>query len=277
MNFNKFPKYAASLLVIAASSSLISACGNSEASALPPSAVGATSTALPHVSNTTAILVHGAWADGSAWSRVTPILQAQGMNVVSVQLHLTSLAEDVATVRRVLATQSGKVVLVGHSYGGAVITQAGSDPKAAALVYVAAFAPDEGQSVNDMISPYPPAPWQAGLVPDSAGYTTLTPAAYQTYFASDLSKDQSVVLATSQGPTNQQVLIDKVTTASWKTKPAYWALSGSDQIIPASFQQQEAAHINAKVTVIDGAGHTEMLSHPQEVAGVILKAAVAVQ
>jgi pimeloyl-ACP methyl ester carboxylesterase len=275
MNLHRFAVRAAGMTAMAAALVVLSACSTSDASPMPATPVAAAPQA--NFSNTTAILVHGAWADGSSWSRVTPLLQAQGMNVVSVQLHLSSLAEDVATVRRVLAAQTGKVVLVGHSYGGVVITEAGTDPKVGALVYLAAFAPDEGQSVFDMISPFPPAPWQAGLVQDSAGYTTLTPAAYQTYFASDLPKDQAAVLATAQGPTNQQALADKLTHASWKTKPSYWAISASDQIVPPAFQQQEAAHINAKVTMIDGGGHTGMLSHPQEVAGVIVQAAAGIK
>lgn len=275
MKLNHFAVRAAGMLALAASLSMLSACSSSDASPMPATPVASSAPVVP--ANTTAILVHGAWADGSSWARVTPLLQAQGMKVVSVQLHMTTLAEDVANVTRVLSAQTGKVVLVGHSYGGVVITQAGNDPKVGALVYVAAFAPDEGQSVFDMIAPFPKAPWMAGLVPDSAGYTTLTPASYQTYFASDLSSDQAVVLATAQGPTNNQVLMDKVTNAAWKTKPSYWAVSAGDQIVPPAFQQQQAAHINAKVTMVDGAGHTEMLSHPQEVAGVIVQAAAGIK
>jgi pimeloyl-ACP methyl ester carboxylesterase len=245
---------------------VLSACGSSEAAT-----VAATPPASAPAARVTAVLVHGAWADGSSWSRVTPILQARGIDVVSVQLRRGTLAEDAAIVQRVIAAQGGKVVLVGHSYGGAVITEAGNDAKVGALVYVAAFAPGDGESINELISPYPPAAWQAGLVPDSAGYLSLNTSAYTTYFAADLPKEEAAVLAASQGPIFAHVLQDKVGNAAWKTKPSYWALSSNDQIIPPPFQQGEAARIKAKVTSIAG-GHTELLSHPQEVAGVILDA-----
>jgi pimeloyl-ACP methyl ester carboxylesterase len=245
---------------------LVSACSSSEAAP-----VAATPAAPAPAAPVTAILVHGAWADGSSWSRVTPLLQARGIHVVSVQLRRASLAEDAAIVQRAVEAQAGKVVLVGHSYGGAAITEGGNDAKVGALVYVAAFAPGDGESINDLVSPYPAGAWQAGLVPDSAGNLSLSSAAYTTYFAADLPKDEAAVLATSQGPIFAHVLQDKVTNAAWKNKPAYWALSANDQIIPADFQQGEAARIKAKVTTISG-GHTELLSHPQEVAGVILDA-----
>jgi len=265
---------AAAAVAAAASFAVLSGCGSSEASTLP--AQPAQPAAPAPLNNVTAVLVHGAWADGSSWLRVTPLLQARGVKVVSVQLHLTSLTEDADIVRRALAAQSGKVVLVGHSYGGAVISEAGTDPKVNALVYVAAFAPGDNESINDLVSPYPAGAWQAGLVADSAGYLTMSTDVYQNDFASDLSKDESVVLATSQGPTNQQVLGNKVSNAAWKNKPSFWALSANDQIIPPAFQQGEAARIKAKVTSIAG-GHTEMLSHPTEVANVILDAATSVQ
>jgi pimeloyl-ACP methyl ester carboxylesterase len=259
----------AALLIAAAAGSLaLGGCGSSDAASLPAAA-----TPAPQLAGVTAVLVHGAWADGSSWAQVTPLLQARGVEVVAVQLHLSSLAEDAATVRRALEGRSGKLLLVGHSYGGAVITEAGVDPKVGALVYVAAFAPGDGESVNDLVSPYPPAPWTAGIVPDSAGYLKLTTVAYQTYFASDLPKGQSAVMATAQGPTSQAVLLGKITNAAWKTKPSYWALSDSDQMIPAGFQDAEAARLKAKVTPLPGGGHTSMLSHPQEVANVILDAA----
>jgi pimeloyl-ACP methyl ester carboxylesterase len=269
MNKRSISLRGAALLVAAAAGALsLAGCGSSDAASLPAAA-----TPAPQLAGVTAVLVHGAWADGSSWAQVTPLLQARGVEVVAVQLHLTSLAEDAATVRRALEGRTGKVLLVGHSYGGAVITEAGVDPKVGALVYVAAFAPGDGESVNDLVSPYPPAPWTAGLVPDSAGYLKLTASAYQTFFASDLPKEQSAVLATAQGPTGQAVLLGKITNAAWKTRPAYWALSDSDQMIPPGFQDAEAARLKARVTLVRGAGHTAMLSHPQDVANVILDAA----
>jgi pimeloyl-ACP methyl ester carboxylesterase len=261
-------RVAALVLAAASSALLLAGCGASDAAPLPAAAAPA-----PQLAGVSAVLVHGAWADGSSWEKVTPLLQARGIDVVAVQLHLSSLVEDAAIVRRAMEGRTGKVLLVGHSYGGAVITEAGVDPKVGALVYVAAFAPGDGESVNDLVSPFPPAPWTAGIVPDSAGYLKLTTPAYQTYFASDLGKEQSAVLASSQGPTSQSVLLGKITNAAWKSKPSYWALSDSDQMIPAAFQDAEAARMNARVTVLRGAGHTVMLSHPQEVAKLILDAA----
>lgn len=228
----------------------------------------AAATAPPDV---TAVLVHGAWADGSSWSRVTPLLQARGVRVVSVQLRRASLAEDAAIVSRVIASQAGKVVLVGHSYGGAVITQAGTDARVGALVYVAAFAPGDGESINDLIRPYPAGAWQAGLAPDAAGYLFLNTSTFTTYFAADLPREEAAVLASAQGPIFAHVLDDKVTDAAWKTRPSYWALSQDDQIVPAAFQQGEAARIKATVTTVEG-GHTGLLSHPREVAAVIMTA-----
>ena len=237
----------------------MSGCGSGDVHAAAP------------VADVTAILVHGAWADGSSWSRITPLLQSRGIKVMAVQLNRNSLREDALIVRRAIEAQTGKVVLVGHSYGGSVITEAGGDGKVGALVYVAAFAPGDGESISDLISPYPPGAWQAGLVADSAGYLRLDPGTYATYFASDLPKAEAAVLASSQGPLLGSVLQDKVTNAAWKTKASYWALSSKDQMIPAALQQGEAVRINARVTTIDG-GHTELLSHPKEVAAVILDA-----
>jgi pimeloyl-ACP methyl ester carboxylesterase len=256
--------HVATAVLIAGMAAALSGCGSSEAAAVDaPPAVPAPAT--------TAILVHGAWADGGSWARVTPLLQGRGVKVVSVQLRRSSLADDAAIVRQAIETQQGRVVLVGHSYGGAVITEAGNDARVGALVYVAAFAPGDGESINDLVSPYPAGAWQAGLEADSAGYLRLGTAAYQAYFAADLPKEESAVLATSQGPIFQHVLQDKVSSAAWKVKPSYWALSANDQIIPAQFQQGEAARIKARVTTIGG-GHTELLSHPREVAAVILDA-----
>jgi pimeloyl-ACP methyl ester carboxylesterase len=132
------------------------------------------------------VLVHGAWADGSSWSKVIPLLQAKGLHVVAVQNPLTSLADDVAATKRAIALQDGPVVLVGHSYGGAVITEAGNDPKVVGLVYVAAFAPGDGESVASISKPYPAAPLGAELRPDSQGFLSITPKGIAEDFAQDL-------------------------------------------------------------------------------------------
>src|SRR5258706_824713 len=152
------------------------------------------------------VLVHGAWADGSSCSKVIPILQESGLNVVAVQAPLTTLPEDVATTRRAIARQDGRVILVGHSYGGAVITEAGNDPQVAGLFYVAAFAPDQGQAVGDLGKEFPPPPRLAELRPDSQGYPLLTPKGVEESFAPDLPLAERKVMTATQGPTNGAAL-----------------------------------------------------------------------
>jgi len=225
---------------------------------------------------TSVVLVHGAWADGSTWSRVIPLLQQRGLTVVAVQLQRASLEQDAQIVRRAIAMQSGQVVLAGHSYGGAVITEAGSVEQVAALVYVAAFAPGDGESIADITSTYPPGAWQSGLVADSAGYLWLNLETYVSLFAADFSRAEAAVYQATQGPVFQHILQDKVSNAAWKTKPAFWALSGNDQIIPTALQRQEASRIHARVTLIPGASHISLLSRPNEVAAVILEAVASV-
>ena len=236
---------------------LLSACGNSSAS-----------------TNATVVLVHGAWADGSSWSAVVSLLQKRGLNVVAVQLPRTSLTDDAAVVSEAINAQSGPVSLVGHSYGGAVITQAGNDAKVAALVYVSAFAPGNGQSINDLTSPFPKPAWQTnGLKLSPSGFLTLTNDTFLNSFAPDVPKDVAAVLAVSQGPLFAHCLDDKVTTAAWKVKPSWWVYGDQDQIIPPQLQQAEAQAINATVTAIPGASHVALISQPSAVANVILEAA----
>ncbi|CAB3810897.1 alpha/beta fold hydrolase [Paraburkholderia fynbosensis] len=223
----------------------------------------------------TVVLVHGAWADGSSWSSVTRVLQARGLKVVAVQLARTSLADDAATVSRTIDAQQGPVLLVGHSYGGAVITQAGSVSKVVGLVYVSAFAPGDNQSISDLTSPFPKPAWQTGLVVDEAGFLTLNTETYLSSFAPDLPKDTSSVLAASQGPLNARCLTDKVSQAAWKSKPSWWIYGDQDQIIPAALQQAEAKEIGARTTSIVGASHVALMSHPDAVGAAIINAAQA--
>ncbi len=148
----------------------------------------------------TVVLVHGAFADGSSWDKVIPLLQAKGFKVIAVQNPLTSLADDVAAAKRVIDAQAGPVVLVGHSWGGTVITEAGSSDKVAALVYVAAFAPDAGESTNDLGKGGPPPPGAASIRPDSSGFLYLTPEGVAKNFAQDLPAEQTRLRAATQGP-----------------------------------------------------------------------------
>lgn len=242
---------------LALTAGMLGGCGNSNAA-----------------TTATVVLVHGAWADGSSWSSVVSMLQQRGLNVVAVQLPRTSLNDDVAVVTQAIDAQSGPVILVGHSYGGAVITQAGNDAKVAGLVYVSAFAPGDGQSINQLTAPFPTPAWEAnGLILNSAGFLTLTKDTFLNSFAPDVPKTTAAVLAVSQGPLFAHCLDDKVTTAAWKVKPSWWVYGDQDQIIPPQFQQFEAKTINATtVTVIPGASHVALISQPSAVTDVIVNA-----
>jgi len=227
------------------------------------------------LSGSTAVLVHGAFADGSSWSKVIPLLESRGLHVVAVQNPLSSLADDVAATKRTIDQQSGPVILVGHSWGGAVITQAGNHPKVKALVYVAAFAPDEGQSINSMTKPFPPAPWTAKLKVDAGGFLTLPEEAMISDFAQDLPRAEAKVVAATQGPWAARCLDDTITVAAWKTKPSWYVLSGDDHMIDPRFQAAMSANIKAQTVKVESS-HVAMLSHPKEVAKAIIAAAESI-
>jgi len=218
------------------------------------------------------VLVHGAFADGSSWDKVIPLLEARGLHVVAVQNPLSSLADDAAATKRAIDQQSGPVVLVGHSWGGVVISQAGNDDKVKALVYVAAFAPDNGQSVNDMLKGKPAPSWASELQKDSAGYLTLSTDAIIHQFAQDLPPAQARVVAATQGPWFAGATDDKVTTAAWHSKPSWFVITGKDHMIDPRLQEAMAAQIGATVTRVD-ASHVVMLSQPKAVADAIIAAA----
>jgi pimeloyl-ACP methyl ester carboxylesterase len=232
--------------------------------------------ALPGKPQKTVVLVHGAFADGSSWERVIPLLQAKGLRVVAVQNPLTSLADDVAATQRAIDAQSGPVILVGHSWGGTVITEAGAHDKVAALVYVAAFAPDAGQSSNDLGRDGSPPPGLANIRPDSAGFLSLTPESVATNFAQDLPAAQTAVMAVTQGPIAGKAFDDKVGNAAWKTKPSWFIVSEKDRMIQPDLERAMAKKINAKTTTLP-TSHVPMLSRPNDVATVILSAAAAVK
>ena len=219
------------------------------------------------------VLVHGAWADGSSWDKVIPILEKKGLHVTAVQLSLTSLHNDVATVRRALALQDGPVVLVGHSYAGAVISIAGKDDKVAGLVFVAAFAPDKGESVFSITQPYPPTPIGTELRPDSQGFVSVTSKGITDDFAQDVSEREKKLLIATQGPTNISCFSTNLpVAAAWKTKPDWFVVAANDRVIPPDLERAEAAAMNA-VTITLDSSHVVMLSHPKEVADVIEEAA----
>ncbi len=222
------------------------------------------------------VLVHGAWADGSCWSKVIPLLEAKGLHLIAVQNPLTSLADDVASAKRAIALQDGPVILVGHSYGGVIISEAGNDPKVAGLVFVSAFAPGDGESAGSISKPYPPTPIGAELRPDAQGFLLITPKGVAEDFAQDLSDREKQLITATQGATNASVLGATITTAAWKTKPSWFVVSANDRAIPPDLEKAEAARMKA-TTIVLPASHLSMLSHPKEVADLIIKAAAGVK
>ena len=237
-------------------------------------AAGGSTTASAETATTTVVLVHGAFADGSSWAKVIPLLQKKGVNVVSVQNPLTSLADDVAATQRAIAAQKGPVVLVGHSWAGTVISQAGNDDHVKALVYVAAFAPGDGQSTSDLIKNYPTPPGLAHPQVDAAGFLTLSHDDIAKYFAPDVPKAEANLIAVTQGPVRGANFDEKVTTAAWKSKPSWAVVTKNDQMIDPKLLADGAKAMKAHVTAI-ASSHVPMLSHPKEVAAVILEAVEA--
>jgi pimeloyl-ACP methyl ester carboxylesterase len=221
---------------------------------------------------TTVVLVHGAFVDGSEWNKVVPLLQAQGLKVVAVQNPLTSLAADVAATKRAIAGQTGKVVLVGHSWGGMAITQAGASDKVSALVYVAAFAPSEGQAANDLGKEFEPPAGMKRLRSDDTGYLSLPAEVMANDFAPDVPKAETNLMAVSQVPINSKDFDEKVSVAAWKTKPSYFIVAANDRMMATDLQLSMAKKIGAKTTILK-TSHAPMLSQPQQVADVILEAA----
>lgn len=223
----------------------------------------------------TVVLVHGAWADGSCWSEVVGHLIDAGLNVVAVQNPLSSLEADVATVRRVIDDQAGEVVLVGHSYGGVVISEAGNHDKVRSLVYVAAFAPGPNQSVNAILSAFPQPEWFSSLHADAQGWVTWPAEPMARWFSAGLPARQQAMLAATQHPTFFGVNDNAIgATAAWSVKPTHYVVAGGDQIIPAQLQTHFATTMNATVTHADG-GHLIMLAQPRVVADAILAAVEA--
>jgi pimeloyl-ACP methyl ester carboxylesterase len=217
------------------------------------------------------VLVHGAFADGSDWAKVIPLLQAKGIRVTAVQNGLESLAGDVAATRRAIDNQPGKVVLVGHSWGGTVITEAGQDDKVAALVYVAAFAPDVGQSSNDLGKGYPKTPGALRIVANAQGWLSLPPQALAEDFAQDVPAAQAAVMAATQGPVKAKAFDDKTSVAAWKTRPSWYIVSANDRIISPDLERAMATKIGATTTT-QPTSHVPQESRPADVAAVIIAA-----
>ncbi|HEV7856726.1 MAG TPA: alpha/beta hydrolase, partial [Herminiimonas sp.] len=214
---------------------------------------------------TTVVLVHGAFADGSSWNKVIKLLQEKHINVVSVQNPLTSLNDDVVAAQRVINDQTGPVVLVGHSWGGTVITQAGNSDKVKALVYVAAFAPSEGERSGELGKDYPVTPGITTLQGDAAGFLTLPAASVAANFAQDLPVAEAKVLAATQGAIQAKAFGEPVTVAAWRNTKNYYIVSANDRMIDPNLERAMAKKINAETTVLK-TSHVAMLSQPKEVA-----------
>jgi pimeloyl-ACP methyl ester carboxylesterase len=226
--------------------------------------------AAPPVKNI--VLVHGAFADGSSWSKVVTGLQAKGFNVTAVQNPLTSLADDVATTKRALALQDGSVILVGHSWGGAVITEAGVDDKVVGLVYVSAYAPDVGETLDQLVRAYPEPPAITHRMVDKQGFVKLSVDAYVEKFMPDVQKAEARVHAATQGPLSGTVFAPKFTNAAWKTRPSWYIVARQDQVIAPDLERFFAKRMNAKTTEVDSS-HVPMLSQSKKVVDVIVDAA----
>ena len=219
------------------------------------------------------VLVHGAFADASSWSKVIPLLQKDGYYVTAVQIPLTSLPDDVAVTKRVIDAQKGPVVVVGHSYAGAVITDAAGGDNVKSLVYVDAFAPEAGEALAAPGEKFTPPPLNTALVPDAAGFLYVDRAKVHDVFAKDMPEADARIIAVTQKPLNSSVFAAKVTSAAWKTKPSWFIIGTADRAINPDLLHFYAKRMGAKTTEIKGASHVPFLSHPKEVVKVIESAA----
>jgi len=218
-----------------------------------------------------AVLVHGAWADGSSWGEVIPRLQAAGLNVTAVQNPLTSLADSIAATRRGLALQDGPTVLAAHSWGGTVISETGIDPKVTALVYVAARAPDAEEDFVALSAKFPTMPVRAG-VQEHDGFTTISKEAFLKYFANGVAREKAEVLYAVQEPAAASLFGGRTTSAAWRSKPSWYAVSKEDQTIAPDLERFLAKRMNATTVELE-AGHLSLVSHPRAIADLILAAA----
>jgi pimeloyl-ACP methyl ester carboxylesterase len=214
------------------------------------------------------VLVHGGFVDGSGWQGVYDLLKKDGYNVTIVQNPTVSLADDVTVTRRALAAQDGPAVLVGHSYGGVVITEAGTDPKVASLVYIAAFAPDAGESVGTLIKDPPPGAPVPPILPPQDGFLFLDRAQFRAAFAADVSAEAAAFMADSQVPWGLAALEGAVSEPAWKSKPSWYLVATNDRMIPPDAQRAMSKRAGSTVVEVEGS-HAVYVSQPQAVASLI--------
>jgi pimeloyl-ACP methyl ester carboxylesterase len=218
------------------------------------------------------VLVHGGFVDGSGWQKVYDVLKNDGYNVTIVQNPTTTLAEDVAVTKRAIAKQDGPVVLVGHSYGGVVVSEAGTDPKVQSVVYIAAFAPDAGESVQSLIANPPPGAPVPPILPPQDGYLFLDRDKFAASFAADVPADEAAFMADSQVPWGVEALAGAVTKPAWKTKPSWYLVATEDHMIPPPAQRNMAKRAGSTVVEVPGS-HAIYVSQPNAVAKLIEQAA----
>jgi pimeloyl-ACP methyl ester carboxylesterase len=218
------------------------------------------------------VLVHGGFVDGSGWQPVYKILTGEGFDVRIVQNPTLSLADDVAVTRRAIASADGSVILVGHSYGGAVVTEAGNDPKVKGLVYIAAFAPDRGESVSSLIANPPPGAPVPPILPPQDGFLFLDRAKFAASFAADVEPDLAAFMADSQVPWGVEALAGAVSNPAWRSKPSWYLVATDDKMIPPPAQRSMAQRAESKV-VETAASHSVYVSKPKAVAELIARAA----
>ncbi len=221
------------------------------------------------------VLVHGGFVDGAGWESVYKTLKKNGYNVSIVQNPTISLEDDVAATKRVLAAQDGPAILVGHSYGGAVITEAGNDPKVAGLVYISAFAPDKGESVASLIKDPPPGAPVPPILPPQDGYLSLDKAKFSAAFAADVDTEKAAFMADSQVPWGVGALSGTISEPAWKKKPSWYLVATDDKMIPPAAQRLMSKRAGAKVTEVKGS-HAIYVSQPDAVVALIEQAAKGV-
>ena len=219
------------------------------------------------------VLVHGAWGDGSHWSKMIPVLHAKGYRVSAVQNPLTSLADDIERTRRLVEAQEAPVLLVGHSYGGAVISGVGHSAQVAGLMYVAAFAPDEGETVRGLLGRDGPPVGAAAIRPDPYGFLWLDRALFKESFCHDLGDDAALIMAAAQKPTAARCFDEPAGPPAWKSKPSWYQVSLEDHMVPPDTQQWMADRMGARKKVELAASHASMAAYPHELAALIDEAA----